>query len=89
MMKLVLQEDGARAEMSVMFVHIMIRIEQNFFLCSAIVSWFVLFTGRLDGRKPFHLFLLCLVLLTTDASDATFLDLPFPFGLGSTWLQLS
>ena len=76
------------AEMLIMPVHIMIRIKQNFLLCLVIVivSLFVMFVGGLDTRKPFHLFL-CLILLTTAVSDATFLNLPF--GLGSTGLQLS
>ena len=72
-------------EILVMFFHVLVRIEQNFFLASAIAAWFALFKCSASARKPFHLFLAVLSVLCA-ASDATFAGLP---GLGSTGLELS
>ena len=72
-------------EILVMFSHVVVRIEQNFFLCSAVASWYALLQGP-ASRKPIHLFL-CLLAFFCVASDATFVGLPF--GLGTTGLQLA
>ena len=72
-------------EILVMFFHVLVRIEQNFFLASAVAAWFTLFKCSTSARKPFHLFLAILSVCCA-ASDATFAGLP---GLGSTGLELS
>ena len=72
-------------EILVMFFHVLVRIEQNFFLASAVAAWFALFKCSAAARKPFHLFLAILSVCCA-ASDATFAGLP---GLGSTGLELS
>ena len=72
-------------EILVMFFHVLVRIEQNFFLASAVTAWFTLFKCSPSARKPFHLFLAILSFCCA-ASDATFAGLP---GLGSTALELS
>jgi len=72
-------------EVLAMFFHVVVRIEQNFFLCSAIVTWYALTQGP-TARKPIHLFL-CLLAACCVGSDATFAGLPF--GLGTTGLQLT
>ena len=72
-------------EILVMFFHIIVRIEQNFFLASAVAAWFALFKCSPSARKPFHLFLAILSVCCV-SSDATFAGLP---GLGSTSLELS
>ena len=68
-----------------MFFHVLVRIEQNFFLASAVAACFALFKCSASARKPFHLFLAILSVCCA-ASDATFAGLP---GLGSTGLELS
>ena len=73
-------------EILVMFFHIIVRIEQNFFLASAVAAWFALFKCSPSARKPFHLFLAILSVCCA-ASDATFAGLPI--GLGTTSLVLS
>ena len=73
-------------EILVMFFHVIVRIEQNFFLASAVAAWFTLFKCSTSARKPFHLFLAILSVCCA-ASDATFAGLPI--GLGSTALELS
>ena len=72
-------------EILVMFFHVLVRIEQNFFLASAVAAWFALFKCSPSARKPFHLFLAILSVCCV-SSDATFAGLP---GLGSTSLELS
>ena len=72
-------------EILVMFFHVLVRIEQNFFLASAVAAWFALFKCSASARKPFHLFLAILSVFCA-SSDATFAGLP---GLGSTSLELS
>ena len=72
-------------EILVMFFHVLVRIEQNFFLASAVAAWFALLKCSASARKPFHLFLAILSVCCA-ASDATFAGLP---GLGSTSLELS
>tara|TARA_B110001452_G_C15201727_1_gene417051 strand:+ start:687 stop:1214 length:528 start_codon:yes stop_codon:yes gene_type:complete len=72
-------------EVLAMFFHVVVRIEQNFFLCSAIATWYALTQSR-AARKPVHLFL-CLLAFCCAGSDATFAGLPV--GLGSTGLQLT
>jgi hypothetical protein len=74
----------AAGEMLAMFFHVVVRIEQNFFLASAAATWYALLQGP-DARKPVHFFL-CLLSFLCVASDATFAGLP---GLGTTELQLS
>ena len=72
------------AEMLVMFVNIVVRIEQNFVLCSAIAAIYALYQGP-GVRKVFHLFL-CLLSFCCAGSDIVFAGLP---GIGSTGLDLS
>lgn len=74
------------AELLVLFFHVLVRIEQNFFLCSSIACWYALFKCTAVQRKPMHLFL-ALVAICCAASDATFAGLPI--GLGTTSLVLS
>ncbi len=45
------------AELLVLFFHVLVRIEQNFFLCSSIACWYALFKCTAVQRKPMHLFL--------------------------------
>merc|ERR1712060_871917 len=71
--------------MLVMFMHAIVRIEQNFFIASAVGAWYVLTRGP-AARKPWHLFV-CILAILCLCSDATFADLPF--GLGTTGLTLS
>lgn len=76
------------AELLVLFFHVLVRIEQNFFLCSSIACWYALFKCTAVQRKPMHLFL-ALVAICCAASDATFAGLPI--GLGTTslvWLLI-
>ena len=72
------------AEMLVMFVNIIVRIEQNFFFCSAIAAFYALYQGP-GVRKVFHLFV-CLQSFCCAGSDLVFAGLP---GIGSTGLVLS
>ena len=74
------------AELLVLFFHVLVRIEQNFFLCSSSACWYALFKCTAVQRKPMHLFL-ALVAICCAASDATFAGLPI--GLGTTSLVLS
>ena len=74
------------AELLVLFFHVLVRIEQNFFLCSSVACWYALFKCTAVQRKPMHLFL-ALVAICCAASDATFAGLPI--GLGTTSLVLS
>ena len=85
MMKAAPRGRETAGEILVMFFHVIVRIEQNFFLASAIAAWFALFKCSQSARKPFHLFLAVLSVCCA-ASDATFAGLP---GLGSTGLELS
>ena len=85
MMKAAPRGRETAGEILVMFFHVIVRIEQNFFLASAIAAWFALFKCSQSARKPFHLFLAILSVCCA-ASDATFAGLP---GLGSTGLELS
>ena len=85
MMKAAPRGKESPAEILTMFFHVVVRIEANFFLASAILAWYALATGS-ASRKPVHLFLFVLSLCCI-ASDAKFAGLPF--GLGSTGLQLS
>ena len=73
------------AEVLVMFFHVVVRIEQNFFLCSAVGAWYALLKGP-ASRKPFHLFLFLLSFCCA-CSDGIFAGVPF--GLGTTALALS
>ena len=85
MMKAAPRGRETAGEILVMFFHVLVRIEQNFFLASAVAAWFTLFKCSTSARKPFHLFLAILSVCCA-ASDATFAGLP---GLGSTGLELS
>ena len=74
------------AEMLVLFFHVIVRIEQNFFFASTVATWYALFYCTAVQRKPVHLFL-ALLAVCCAASDATFAGLPV--GLGTTSLVLS
>ena len=84
MMKAAPKGKEAAGELLVMFFHIVVRVEQNFFACSALAAWFALYQGP-AARKVFHLFA-CLVSLCSASSDSEFAGLP---GIGSTALKLS
>ena len=74
----------AAGELLVMFFHIVVRIEQNFFACSSLAAYYALSQGP-GARKVFHFFV-CGLSFCCVGSDLVFAGLP---GIGSTGLNLS